>query len=277
VLEMGGLDGHASSESLVLKQLAGYRRLLIEANPRWRAARLARSPDAIGVTAAVCERAQKVHYVIPGTRIARRHTGRNLELMGGIAELQPEAMVRKNAPLAAALQEARGDWASVNWTKLGTTMYVHPVACRPLAAILDAVGVHTFALGILDVEGAELAVLRAVDWERVRFGILVIEADSPYGTREHAYKAQVTALMGSTGQYRLLYQRGRNLWFAHRSLVAHARSPADLRAAYAAKALRKCVGACDPAVQRAGGLVDTATGWTYGETGQRWVFSGGGV
>jgi len=65
-----------------------------------------------------------VHYVIPGVApgIARRHTGRNLELMGGIAELQPEAMVRKNAPLAAALQEARGDWASVNWTKLGARL-----------------------------------------------------------------------------------------------------------------------------------------------------------
>lgn len=77
-----------------------------------------------------------MHYVVPGVApgIARRHTGRNLELMGGIAELQPEAMVRKNAPLAAALQEARGDWASVNWTKLGATTSpptLPPSSCDP--------------------------------------------------------------------------------------------------------------------------------------------------
>ena len=53
-VELGSMDGFFASEGLVLERAAGFKRILIEADPTWRAARRKFSSNAVGVTAAIC-------------------------------------------------------------------------------------------------------------------------------------------------------------------------------------------------------------------------------
>jgi hypothetical protein len=50
------------------------------------------------------------------------------------------------------------------------------VECIPLADILSAYGACHVNLFVLDVEGGELSVLQSIDWSRVSFDVLCVEA-----------------------------------------------------------------------------------------------------
>ena len=62
-LELGGLDGIKLSETLLLEQHAGFRRIIIEADPKHRRTRCKLAPSVVGVTAAVCSDPGHLHYL----------------------------------------------------------------------------------------------------------------------------------------------------------------------------------------------------------------------
>ena len=84
---------------------------------------------------------------------------------------------------------------------------------------LDALGVQRDNFFSLDVEGAELAVLRTVDFGRVSFDVICVEADG----HDEAKDAAVVSLLEGEG-YRLTRRadsggRGTsNHWFVSDSL-----------------------------------------------------------
>lgn len=147
--------------------------------------------------------------------------------------------------LSKRLQTAGGDWSRVDWSGVmgeshGKPAPVQEVACEPLRSILAHVGVAWIDFAIIDTEGAELSVLRTIDWGATRFGVLVVETSrSAPSSREHedmgvwpsdAYADSVRDYMlhspETRGEYGLLFhQRERNTWFVHHSLLAHARAP----------------------------------------------------
>ncbi len=51
------------------------------------------------------------------------------------------------------------------------------VLCLPLDAVLNPLGIWHVNFFVLDVEGAELAVLKAIDFSRLSFDVLCVEAD----------------------------------------------------------------------------------------------------
>ena len=187
--------------------------------------------DVVGVTAAVCAEPRTLHYL-------PRY------LTGGIAEFMSAELL--GPQLSNRLQAAGGDWSRVDWSGVmgesrGKPAPVQEVACEPLRGILGRVGVAWIDFAIIDTEGAELSVLRTIDWGATRFGVLVVETDRSVklSAREHedtgvwpsgAYADTVREYMlhspETRGEYRVLFhQRGRNTWFVHQSLVAHARAP----------------------------------------------------
>ena len=57
------------------------------------------------------------------------------------------------------------------------------VMCYPLQTILDAIGVTLVVLFTLDVEGAELAILKTLNWGRLTIDVIMLEyAVTPWGS-----------------------------------------------------------------------------------------------
>ena len=233
-LELGGLDGDMMSETKLLSDVAGFKRIVIEANPHHRKKRQSLKPAVVGVTAAVCSSPGLMHYIGGGE-------------LGGIVELMPDTFLKRWYPsllatkMAAARRPGRAgkkmDWGAVDFNLevdgAGKRIAAIEVACTSLTAILDHVGISHIHFGILDTEGAELEILRTIDFGRIRFGVLVVEAWSPTGSRPFEYSGEVSSFMlnKTGGQYRQLFPdalRSRNLWFMHRDFTAYARTPREV-------------------------------------------------
>ena len=81
-----------------------------------------------------------------------------------VAELGPNA----GSALVKALSGGGGGG--------GGRVRVLPVICKTLSQILDAIHLRHIDFAIIDVEGAELSVLRSIDWRRLTFSVLVVES-----------------------------------------------------------------------------------------------------
>ena len=220
-IELGSMDGYFASEGVILEQAANFKRILIEADPTWRSARRRFSTNAVGVTAAICATQSKVHF------LQRVNANKQAVTSGtqGIVEFMDTVYLQKWFPeLHRHLaMTPRRDWAALDWTALATTLAsfsTTEVSCQPLSSIFDALGVSRVDLFILDTEGAEIDILRSIDFSRVRFNMLIVEAYSPTGSRAPSYAQKVINLMLQRGgdQYEVMFRkRGRNIWFRHRS------------------------------------------------------------
>ena len=69
------------------------------------------------------------------------------------------------------------------------------VPCVPLQYMLDRFGVHDIDFFSLDVEGAELEVLKTIDFGRTRISVILVEMDG----RHQAKDDQVTQLLHHQG------------------------------------------------------------------------------
>ena len=240
-LELGGLDGVTHSETRAFEQAAGWRRVLVEADPAYEAKRRALSADAVGVTAAVCSAPKTLHYIGRGPRGGIAEMMRPLRLRERLKRINPTLLAwlqRRGAGAAGVTSEQLAEVDEVRWQagKWGEGPPI-PVACTRLAHILDEIGVRRFHFGIIDVEGAEVDVLRTVDWGRTAFGILVVEVGGVQPgarsakAREHntdatARTANVAAFIRGVGQYNELFggrPRGRNLWYIHQNFSGFVR------------------------------------------------------
>lgn len=89
---------------------------------------------------------------------------------------------------------------------------VKEIECDTLDRLLlkHATEMNFFDFFSLDVEGAELAVLESVDFERVGFGIIFIEADKHNMLKNLAMRH----LLESKG-YSFLFEYEWNYWFSN--------------------------------------------------------------
>lgn len=220
VLELGALDGTRHSESRLFSQATDARRILIEADPTWRQGRRDQWPDAVGVTAAVCSADAIVHYL---------SNTRSRAPVSGVAEFMDRPYLQIWYPALAS----KGDLSAADWSALpselaASNVSVLPVACVPLLTILDALGLSWVDFFILDTEGAELSILRTIDWTRISFGVIVVEVMGP--SRRRSYLDEVLEVILATGQYEVLFPQRkrandvqRNVWLVHRSFCRRAR------------------------------------------------------
>jgi FkbM family methyltransferase len=154
---MGALDGDrfSNTHAFYSSPDLGWKGVNVEVDPE-SYARLVinRKNDIANVHAAVCDDTRTIHFAM-GTSKA----------VGGIWEF--------------ATEDYREKW----WPGVTLERTV-PVQCAPLNVILDqalGTGHHYFDFWSLDVEGAELSVLRGTDFEKLGFGIIIVEShgDTP--------------------------------------------------------------------------------------------------
>ena len=207
ILESGALDGIRISTSLLFARLFGWKAVHVDANPRNYARLIANRPDALNVHAAICARAQVVHWLAEEDPIIPVSLLKPAELERlSDTELAAPLRVGSRGPETRVGSGVGGiyefmspgflsDFYPAVFAKHGTpaaTESMPLVACRPLAPILALFGIAHVHVWVLDVEGAELQVLQAVDFSSVTFDVIVIEADGSNSTKDAGVIAFLT-------------------------------------------------------------------------------------
>lgn len=183
-LELGALQGEKYSNTFSFHRYLGWRGVLIEASPMSFAKLVQNRPHDICVNAAVCENSTEVHYC-------------EGEEVGGIWEYMDPDFRQLWHPGASVEKNPR----------TGSPMPLIP--CLPLTSILQRIGFLSFDFFSLDVEGAELAVLKSINFSIVHFKVICIETRP----RPQQFVDDVKELMLKNG-YKWMGLVDRNDWFS---------------------------------------------------------------
>ncbi len=188
-LDVGALDGKRWSTTYAFYKAFGWRGVNIEVDPdNYNELHHNRIDDIANVHAAVCSDSHKsVHYA----------PAKGDSAAGGIWEYS-----------SAAHREQH--WQDV------TIYQTIPVQCTPLQSILDqTVGTKKifFDFAVLDLEGAEFSALLGIDYNRMSFGVIIVERNDDANINK-----KITELLNAHGYILFNVEREcslRNLWFTH--------------------------------------------------------------
>jgi len=162
-VELGALNGVKYSNSHLYSHLLDYHGVLIEPTPSAFQELTNNRPKDHLVNSAVCAQPGRVHFV-----------DMNDDAVHGIWEFM--------SPSFRARWHNDVDLASMP-----------KIACQPLTAILDQsplAGIHIDFLS-LDVEGAELEVIKTLDLSRHQFGVIFYEADDQNPQKDQDMKVHL--------------------------------------------------------------------------------------
>lgn len=188
-MEVGALDGVRWSTTYAFYKALGWRGVNIEIDPdNYNELEHNRRDDIANVHAAVCSDSHKsVHYA----------TAKEDNAAGGIWEYS-----------SAAHRDQ-------HWQGMDIYQTI-PVQCTPLQSILDhALGTrkYFFDFAVLDLEGAEFTALLGIDYNRISFGVIIVERNNDANINK-----KVSELLGAHGYILFNVEREcslQNLWFTH--------------------------------------------------------------
>jgi hypothetical protein len=132
------------------------------------------------VHAALCApRAEPLHWTtyLPGRPVVNGIDGTSVQATSGIYEFMPKI-----------IKETWWSWATPADVAAWPT-----IACTSPSALLVALGVTHVDLWILDVEGAELEVLRTVDFAALTVDVIVAELDGHNAEKDAGCAALLSA------------------------------------------------------------------------------------
>eukprot|EP00047_Mylnosiga_fluctuans_P013198 m.30036 g.30036 ORF g.30036 m.30036 type:complete len:264 (+) comp4736_c0_seq1:1365-2156(+) len=162
ILESGALDGLKFSTSYFFVNQRGWQAVHVEPSPVSFKNLAKNRPESINVNAALCERESTIHYIGP-------EKAASSGAVGGIIEFMSPGTLDKHWP-----KDSHGVRHGLYG---GGKAIIYPIQCRRLDSILSNHSIGHVDLWILDVEGAELAVLHTIDLAKVRIDVLGIELD----------------------------------------------------------------------------------------------------
>lgn len=212
VIELGALDGGRATNS-VSKPLEkfNWKRILLEANPIHRES-LGREKLAYSVNAAVCDESE-VHFVA---------TRGGLNMTSGIVEFMEPKFVKQYHYLIYKLGTVHGstfDSSTVDWSSNHLKgLDITPVKCVSLAHVLKEAGVSHVDFLVLDVEGAELPILKTLDLDSVRIDVMAIERNNG-----HALLNYFKTDPRMSDLYKFVVERGRNYWLMRKDFKLSSR------------------------------------------------------
>lgn len=152
-IEAGAFDGEFLSNTLYFEKKMNWRGLLVEPNP-----------DALKTMKGKRRRAYTFGYCLSTKTTPETVEFDACGLIGGIIH---------NGVKLADEQE----FDSVSDYKKTLNRRTIQVQCFPLYSILQALGNPTIDLFSLDIEGAELPVLKTIPWEKVKIRALMVEVN----------------------------------------------------------------------------------------------------
>lgn len=182
ILESGALDGAQFSVSNFFVKALGWRAVHVEASPASYAKLQANRPESLNLNAAICTREEPLHWCGDGAA-------------GGFWEFMSDT-------------HRTAFWPNARVESMPA------VPCRPLGPLLQLFGVLHVDLWILDVEGAELDVLRTVDLTKVTVDVVCIELDDTNPKKDDEVRAHMKA-----AGYTFWSHNIRNDWFLRPGFV----------------------------------------------------------
>ena len=152
------------SNNFALDRLLGWKGIMVEASPASYGQLVHNRPGQVHINAAVCAESHIVHFLEHPNNCCR-----------GIAEFMD---ARYRDQWYPGLSKKENGWTFTDPKK---SVPIRPITCVPLKQLL-AEAAEKFSQGVrhidffsLDVEGAELDVLRSIDFSDVRFDVIVVE------------------------------------------------------------------------------------------------------
>jgi hypothetical protein len=212
-IEMGGLDGVRYSNSYVFDFAFGWKGLMVEVTPTSFEKLKMNRPRNVLVNAGICESRRKVHYF--------GETGKYLHNDNiSLTVSAPSSYSFSGVAAAGIVEFAAPEFREKFWTSLKPDLSnTIEIECVPLQDIFDQHfrsdfhdGSLFFDFFSLDVEGAEYHVLKSIDYTKISFGVLFLEADP---TNEKKNTA-IRSFLESKG-YIFLQESKRSYWFVNPS------------------------------------------------------------
>lgn len=160
-LEIGGLDGVMFSNTLFFENCLGWSGVLIEANPANFNKLRHNRKSTHNLHMAACEYERTIDFTIDG------------------------------GPIAGSMQHMTNSF--LNQYHGGTQPKTVPVYCGPISHQLCLLGITTIDFMSIDVEGAELEVVRSIDFTQVDVHVIVIEADNHNPEKNSAVRSLLVA------------------------------------------------------------------------------------
>lgn len=210
-IELGALGGTMATrcETEVLENFK-WQRILVEANPTFRSS-LSSLHKSFSVNAAICNSSQTLHYAM----------NEKDSYVNGIVEFMHPNFIKKFHPRLLNFQNSNNH-SSYNWPSLLPSWLVE-VPCVSMSTVLSTSGISHVNLWLLDTEGAELSILRTVDWSRVVFDVIIVETEVK--NRSDEYANHVKDYLLARGYVLMALKRGRNSWYRHNSFVTATKAP----------------------------------------------------
>lgn len=203
-LEMGGLDGLFQSNSLYVESL-GWQGILIEADPDSFSKLLKNRPNVLAIQAAVCEgNAGGVVHFVKSKQAA----------VNGIWEFMGDAYKQTWYPDLVGRDDL------ITSEKGTDNAVITKVACVPLSELFRRMCVKHIDYFSLDVEGAEPAVLRSIDWSAVTVNVISVETYRAGRLDEEELSAIKELLLPQGFDFEGVVHR--DAWFVHQRLKAGA-------------------------------------------------------
>lgn len=209
-IELGALSGTMATrcETETLEKFQ-WQRILVEANPLYKSS-LSSLKNAVGVSAAICNSSHILHYV----------TNTNDPYVNGIVEyMHPNFIKTFHSQILQYFNEKK---SSFEWPVILPSSVVE-IPCISMQTVLSTAGITHVNLWLLDTEGAELSILRTVDWSAVIFDVIIVETEIK--NRSKMYALEVKQYLEERGYVLLTLKRGRNSWYRHKSFVTATRAP----------------------------------------------------
>jgi len=196
ILESGAWDGIGFSTSYLFYHAFGWKSIHIEPGPANYQMLIKNRPDALNINTALCEHYQIVHWV--------EHHDLNTEekahlgAINGIAEF-----------MAPKFRDQF--WPGLDLNDLSA---LPTITCRPLTPLLLHYGLPHIDFWVLDVEGAELQVLKALNFSIITIDVIVIEADGFALEKDN----DIIKYLTEHG-YRHMGHHARNNWFVRDGFI----------------------------------------------------------
>lgn len=219
-IELGALDGTMATrcETEELEKFH-WKRVVIEANPKYKNS-LATLQYAYGVSAAICNSSQMLHYAANAQD----------PYVNGIVEFMHPNFIKKFHPKVGKYSITSNDSGSsrsssevnFDWPE-SLPAFITEVPCISMKTVLSSAGISHVNLWLLDTEGSELSILRTVDWTAVLFDVIIVETEVK--NRSEEYAVLVKDYLEQRGYILLTLRRGRNSWYRHKSFVTATKAP----------------------------------------------------
>ena len=155
-VELGGYDGESHSNTLFFERYRDWSGLLIEANPFTFKQMVQKDRNCYMINACVSRDVPSMEFLIAGgitsavDVMSQQHKSRIQSEMGRYGKLK-------------------------QWQGVGKTVRTQ---CQTLSDILSEVGTLHVDYFSLDVEGAELFILKSLDWDKLVIDLFTIEVQS---------------------------------------------------------------------------------------------------